>query len=250
MSLQTSFGYSGKKFSVVNDEWIWFIAANAVWVWNTATGKKDFLWSKKNGYTSCTANYMKGFIAAAEYGLNPDIHIYKYPGNQMVAKLKAETTVQCIDLIFSRDCTRLLMIGDKPDYKISIYDIEERKMLTINEKLKDKDYLKAAFNPADPDQFFVASPHNLTFYSIIRNSYTITKDSGEVVINKWERVNSSIYAPETPDLVYIDIIWDPYSKLYIATDQKQVHQIDFNSGEEKAKLNLNDVPLGLVLTQK
>lgn len=69
-----------------------------------------------------------------------------------------------------------MMIGDKPDYKISIYDIEEKKMLTIDEKLKDKQYLTAAFNPADPDQFFVASPNNLTFYSIIKNSYLFSKE--------------------------------------------------------------------------
>ena len=185
MSLQSSYGYSGRKFSVVNDDCICFISANAVCVWNITIGKKDFLWSKKNGYTACTANYMKGYIAAAEYGLDPDIHIYKYPGSQMVAKIKAETKIKCTDLTFSRDCTRLLMIGDKPDYKISIYDLEERKMLTINETLKDKQYLKAEFNPADSDQFYVASPNVLTFYSIIRNSYTITKDeNGEGTINK------------------------------------------------------------------
>lgn len=54
---------------------------------------KDYLVSKRNGYTCCAANYMKGFIAAAEYGLNPEIHIYKYPGNQLVAKFKADTTI-------------------------------------------------------------------------------------------------------------------------------------------------------------
>ena len=206
--------------------------------------------SKKNGYTACTANYMKGFIAAAEYGLSPDIHIYKYPGNQLVAKIKAETTIQCTDLVFSRDCTRLLMIGDKPDYKISIYDIEEKRMLTINETLKDKMYLTSGFNPADPNQFFVASPQNLTFYTIIGNSYTITKENEESSISKSERVNSMIFAPENPETIYKDIIWDPYSKLYIATDQKVVHQIDFNTGEEKMKISLEDVPRNLILTQR
>jgi WD40 repeat protein len=192
---------------------------------------------------------MKGFIAAAEYGLNPDIHIYKYPGNQLVAKIKAETTIKCIDLNFSRDCTRLLMIGDKPDYKISVYDIEQKKMLTINENLKDKMYLTSGFNPSDPDQFFVASPHNLIFYNIIRNSYTTTQED-ETGISKCERVNSMIFPPPTPETIYRDIIWDPYSKLYIATEQRTVHQIDFNTGEEKVKLELEDAPRCLVLTQR
>lgn len=63
-------------------------------------------------------------------------------------------------------------------------------------------------------------------------------------------MNSQIFTLENPDTVYVDIVWDAYSKLYIATDQKTVHQIDFNSGEEKAKLNLEDVPRGLILTQR
>lgn len=134
------------------------------------------------------------------------------------------------------------MIGDKPDYKISIYDLEKQKMLTLNETLRDKMYLKSGFNPADPDQFFVASPHNLILYNIVSNSYTEDKENGENSINKCERVNSAIYAPPTPDTVYRDIIWDPYSKLYIATDQNTVHQVDFNSGEEKFKLTLEDSP--------
>lgn len=143
------------------------------------------------------------------------------------------------------------MIGDKPDYKISIYNIEDKKMLTINETLKDKTYLLAAFNPADPDQFFVASPQNLTFYSIIKSSYTLTKeDGGESSISKCERVNSMIFAPENPETIYRDIVWDPYSKLYIATDQSVVHQIDFNTGEEKARITLEDVPQSLILTQR
>lgn len=201
---------------------------------------------------------MKGLIAAAEYGLDPDIHIYKYPGSQLMAKIKAETKIQCKDLVFSRDCTRLLMIGDKPDYKISIYDIDERKMLTINEKLKDKDYLKAEFNPADPDQFYVAGKSTLTFYSVIKNSYTITKDeNGEGSINRCERVNSAVFKPKEAEnaedqieIVYKDIIWDPYSKLYISTNEKIIYQVDFNTGEEKMRLNLDEIATSMVLTQR
>jgi WD40 repeat protein len=190
---------------------------------------------------------MKGFIAAAEYGLNPEIHIYKYPGNQLIAKIKAETTIRVTDLSFSRDCTRLLMIGDKPDYKISVYDLDKNKMLTVNETLKDKMYLTSAFNPSDPDQFFVASPHNLVFYNIISNSYAITEED-ETGINKCERVNSMIFPPPTEDTVYNDIIWDSYSKIYISTEQNTIHQVNFNTGEELMKIN--DAARCLILTQR
>jgi len=141
------------------------------------------------------------------------------------------------------------MIGDKPDFKISIYDIEQKKMLTIGETLSDKMYLTSGFNPADPNQFFVASPHNLTLYDIMQNSYKITKEDEES-ISKCERVTSRIHLKEDPETQYTDIIFDAYSKLYIATDQKVLTQLDFNTSEEKMKLNLEDVPKALVLTQR
>ena len=73
----------------------------------------------------------------------------------MVAKVKTESKVKIQYLEFSRDCSRLLMIGDLPDYKIQIYDLEKKKMLTIGESLKDKEFLTASFNPADPSQFLI-----------------------------------------------------------------------------------------------
>jgi WD40 repeat protein len=142
------------------------------------------------------------------------------------------------------------MIGDKPDYKISIYDLEQKKMLTINENLKDKMYLTAEFNPADSNQFFVASPHTLTLYDIIQNSYKITKEDEESSISKCERVTCRTHIKESEDALYQSIIFDSYSKLYIANDQKTLVQLDFNTSEEKQKLNLEDVPQALLLTQR
>ena len=53
-----------------------------------------------------------------------------------------------------------------------------------------------------------------------------------------------------PDLIFNDIIWDPYSKLYITTNEKIIYQIDFNTGEEKARINTEDIVSSLVLTQR
>ena len=67
----------------------------------------------------------------------------------MVMKIKTESKIWIQYLEFSWDCSRLLMIGDLPDYKIQIYDLEKKKMLTIGESLRDKEFLTASFNPAD-----------------------------------------------------------------------------------------------------
>ena len=70
-------------------------------------------------------------------------------------------------------------------------------------------------------------------------------------------MNSTIFTPKDveemdapPDFIFKDIIWDPYSKLYIATDEKKIYQIDFNSLEEKMRINTEEVVSSLVLTQR
>ena len=77
------------------------------------------------------------------------MHIYKYPTKEMVS-FKADTTIKMIDMAFSRDGKYLLMIGGIPDFRISIYDIENNKKVNLTDtKLpcKPADYKKAKFNP-------------------------------------------------------------------------------------------------------
>lgn len=95
-----------------------YIQANHVVVWNTSNGKKDYLPSTNLGYTCCTANSTKGQIAAAEYGLNPEVNIYQFPTNKLIAKIPTESKISIQHLAFSRHCDKLLIIGDKPGFKI------------------------------------------------------------------------------------------------------------------------------------
>ena len=53
------------------------IAGNAIVLWDTSTGQKEYIWSQRSGYCMAAANYNKDIIAAAEYGLNPLVHIYR-----------------------------------------------------------------------------------------------------------------------------------------------------------------------------
>lgn len=88
--------------------------------------------SKRSGYCVSTSNYHRNLIAAAEYGLNPEVHIYKYPGKDLVHKFKADTTIKVIDMVFSRDGRYLLIIGGIPDFKISIFDLDNNKKLNLS----------------------------------------------------------------------------------------------------------------------
>lgn len=107
-----------------------------------------------------TSNYTTNMIAAAEYGLNPEVHIYKLPSKELVHKFGMDTTVKCIGMAFSRCGKYLLMVGGVPDFKISIFDIESNKKLVIpNTKLpcKPEEFLQIKFNPQNKNQFAVLS---------------------------------------------------------------------------------------------
>ena len=80
--------------------------------------------SKRNGFCLASSNYHKNLIAAADYGLNPEVHIFRYPSKELVTRFKADTTIKMLDMTFSRDGSFLLMIGGIPDFRISIFDIE------------------------------------------------------------------------------------------------------------------------------
>ncbi len=74
-------------------------------------------------------------MAAAEYGLNPECHIYRYPidkkNQSPIHKFPIDTTVKAIEMVFSRDGKYLLIIGGVPDFKISIFDVESAKKLVL-----------------------------------------------------------------------------------------------------------------------
>lgn len=41
---QSSYAYSGTDFAVASEDSIVFTAGNAIVVWNSSTGKKDYIW--------------------------------------------------------------------------------------------------------------------------------------------------------------------------------------------------------------
>lgn len=123
--------------------------------------------SKRSGYCCSASNYHKNLIAAAEYGLNPEVHIYKYPGKELIQKFKADTTIKMIDMAFSRDGRYLIMIGGIPDFRISVFDLETGKKMNLtgasigtNQQdckipCKPGDYRKVKFNPQNSREFCI-----------------------------------------------------------------------------------------------
>lgn len=118
-----------------------------------------------------SSNYHRGLIAAAEYGLNPEVHIYRYPGKEIAYKFKVDTTIRLLDMAFSRDGRYLIMIGGIPDFRISIFDIENNKKLSIKPEsklpFKAVDYKKIKFNPVNDREFAILTVNSIYFYQMI-----------------------------------------------------------------------------------
>ena len=114
------------------------------------------------------ASRNRGLIAAAEHGLEPACRIFQMPGKALIAEFKMNTTLSCIGMDFSRDGKYLVLLGGRPDFNISVYDLENRTLLTTPEtKLKcKKDFLKVKFNPRTKREFFIMSSSTIYFYTL------------------------------------------------------------------------------------
>lgn len=108
-------------------------------------------------------------IAASEYGLQPECHVYQMPSKQVIAQFTMQTTLRSSAMSFSRDGNYLLIVGGVPDFTISIYDIKAQAFIKIpSTKLpfKHSQLRCAAFNPRSSEEFCVLSDTKVYFYSL------------------------------------------------------------------------------------
>ncbi len=48
----------------------------------------NYLSSKRNGFCACGVNDLRQLIAVADYGLEPEIQVYKMPSKELLFKFK------------------------------------------------------------------------------------------------------------------------------------------------------------------
>ena len=135
------------------------------------------------------------------------------------------------DMVFSRDGRYLLMIGGIPDFRISIFDLEQNKKLNLtldSSKLpcKDGDYRKAKFNPQNGREFAILSSTCVYFYKI-HQGYEVTDQEDQKYLGESERLSFLEYRnQENPELVFTTFIWDQYKRVHVCTDMPMLIQVD------------------------
>ena len=206
--------------------------------------------SKRGGYCIAAANYNNGYVAAAEYGLNPEVHIYRVPSKELVHKFAMDTTVKCIGMAFSRDGRYLLMIGGVPDFRISIFDVENNKKLVMPESklpCKPEEFLQAKFNPATKNQFAILSQTALYNYTI-HAAYDVTEKGEQKILGESFRLENTEFRDENPELTFTRFIWDSYNRVHICTDMPLLLQVDPKQNKLENQCSTTSRPICCLLT--
>jgi len=206
--------------------------------------------SKRNGFSAVAANVQKSLVAACEYGLNPEVLIFKYPGKDPVHKFKADTTIQCSSMTFSRDGRYLLMIGAVPDYTLSLLDLEAGKKLACTEKIPcHKNFKRAKFNPVNSREFAILASDCCYFYKI-HPAYEVTQQKGQNFLGESDRLQKTEFRSENPEVTFGYFVWDGYGRVHICADLPQLIQVDSHTAAEECCLALQARPLTCTITQK
>jgi WD40 repeat protein len=97
-----------------------------------------------------------------------------------------DTTVKCLRMAFSRCGQYLIVVGGVPDFRISIYDIENKKKVNMPEtklQCSAEEFLQVKFNPKTKEEFCILSTNSLNFYKI-HPAYDVTERGDQKILGE------------------------------------------------------------------
>lgn len=216
----------------------------------------------------CTS-HNNNLIAASEYGLQPECHVYQMPSKQVIAQFSMQTTLRSSAMNFSRCGNYLLIVGGVPDFTITIYDIKQQQFIktpTTKLPFKHSQLRGAAFNPRTHEEFAVMSDSKIYFY---RLKHAFMKGEQQNIQNEdeegqliFELKESHRYeigefgADQVPNsdeepVVFSSFKWDMWNRVHLCTNKTQVLQVtSHDTPVLEQSLEVNNVPLTTLLTQK
>lgn len=183
----------------------------------------------------------KNLIAASEYGLQPECHVYEMPSKQVIAQFSMMTTLRSSAMSFSRDGNFLLIIGGVPDFSISIYDIKNKVFIkTPPSKLpmKSSQLCGAVFNPRSQEEFCILSDTKIYFYALKHafmqgeiqqasedeeGSTFDLKESYRFEVTEFAA--SQVPCQDEQPVVFSSLKWDMWNRVHVCTNKTQLLQI-------------------------
>ncbi len=204
-------------------------------------------------------------IAASEYGLQPECHIYQMPQKTVIAQFSMQTTLRSSAMAFSRDGSYLLVVGSVPDFRISVYDVKAQQFLAIPETKLPFAYNKLRqvhFNPRDKHQFSILSENTIYFYTLLpafqqgEANHSDDEEGGFELLDAYRLEQSTFSAAdvpvpeEDPAVVFNSLKWDLYNRVHVCTNLRTVLQVTADEPHLEPGLELDSVPHTTLLTQK
>jgi hypothetical protein len=82
---------------------------------------------------------------------------------------------------------------------------------------KPDEFLQVKFNPANRNKFIILSQTTLYSYAL-HPAFVVEEDGQKKTLCESNRLEHSIFRPESPDMSLTRCIWDPYDRVHICTD--------------------------------
>lgn len=209
----------------------------------------------------------KNLIAASEYGLQPECHVYSMPSKQVIAQFGMNTTLRSSAMSFSRDGDYLLIVGGVPDFNISIYDIKNQQFIktpTTKLPFKHSQLRGAQFNPRTHEEFAILSDSKIYFYTLKHafmkgdppaqqnedeQEIFELKESFRFDVTEYSAAQVPVH-DEVP-VVFSSFKWDMWNRVHLCTNKTKLLQISSRDTPSlEQELDVKAIPLTTLMTLK
>ncbi|MCO5592302.1 hypothetical protein L7F22_046302 [Adiantum nelumboides] len=150
-------GYQGTVLHVREDDTALAICGNAIASYSLKGGlNKPLIWGPRFGISVSVFDPSNNWIAFAEKGLHPSVFVYECGKQQLHTKIAGIAEVEVSALAFSKDGFRLLTVSCEPDFKLCLWDLQEREPSKLAEGSSEWLVEFASFNPDSSQQFCIS----------------------------------------------------------------------------------------------
>ena len=109
-----------------NDK-IAFLDGPGLCVWDTKTGEKKHVWSKKYGFSSFDTNHRRDLLVVSEYGLKPEIHMYNSE-LELLHTYQGVCELDVNEIFIDWNGQYFFVVTGCPSYDIRMCDVKEKEM--------------------------------------------------------------------------------------------------------------------------
>ena len=218
-------GFAGRSLSWIDEDRFLFSTGTGVAVFDISCGPRGFIWRTDVGVGCVTASPSAKLIALAHDKKSSHIEIVSSAGYETVVTLANPSSGKILDMCFSVDGNRLLMLSDSSDHQLVMYDVIHHSQLFCVPL--DINYEHCAINPIADDMFVLSGRAGVTIGRIqeylkefLVDFEPIYLPSGVVYAE-----NDRFSQPSLGTAVAFSL-WAPGNHIFVGTTDGIVYELD------------------------